>query len=195
MQTELDIVQVNIIALMHLTKLFVRDMVGRRRGRILNVASTAAFQAGPGLIPPDVVVPGTSLPLPTPLSGTVVLPPGNYYLNGPFDVNGDIIITGETHIYVDGDVKVNGNGFINSSLDPNLLSIEVIGNHDVQYNGNSEFYGSLVAPESDLKLNGTADLYGTIYARVLDMNGNLELHVDVSLIVGAPTGGHAALVD
>lgn len=47
LQTELDMVQVNIIALMHLTKLFVRDMVARRRGRILNVASTAAFQAGP----------------------------------------------------------------------------------------------------------------------------------------------------
>lgn len=47
LQTELDMVQVNIIALMHLTKLFVRDMVARRRGRIVNVASTAAFQAGP----------------------------------------------------------------------------------------------------------------------------------------------------
>ena len=40
-------VQVNIVALMHLTKLFVRDMVSRRRGHIVNVASTAAFQPGP----------------------------------------------------------------------------------------------------------------------------------------------------
>ena len=47
LQTELEMVQVNIVALMHLTKLFVRDMVTRRRGRIVNVASTAAFQAGP----------------------------------------------------------------------------------------------------------------------------------------------------
>jgi short-subunit dehydrogenase len=47
LETELDMVQVNIIALLHLTKLFVRDMVARRRGRIVNVASTAAFQAGP----------------------------------------------------------------------------------------------------------------------------------------------------
>ena len=45
--TELEMVQVNIVALMHLTKLFVRDMVSRRRGRIINVASTAAFQPGP----------------------------------------------------------------------------------------------------------------------------------------------------
>jgi short-subunit dehydrogenase len=47
LSTELEMIQVNIIALMHLTKLFVNDMVKRRHGRIVNVASTAAFQAGP----------------------------------------------------------------------------------------------------------------------------------------------------
>ena len=47
LKTELDMIQVNIAALVHLTKLFLRDMVGRKRGRILNVASTAAFQPGP----------------------------------------------------------------------------------------------------------------------------------------------------
>jgi short-subunit dehydrogenase len=47
LQTELEMIQVNITALVHLTKLFVRDMVARKRGRILNVASTAGFQAGP----------------------------------------------------------------------------------------------------------------------------------------------------
>jgi len=37
----------NILALTHLTKLFVKDMVIRKKGKILNVASTAAFQPGP----------------------------------------------------------------------------------------------------------------------------------------------------
>jgi short-subunit dehydrogenase len=45
--TELEMIQVNITALVQLTKLFVRDMVARKRGRILNVASTAGFQPGP----------------------------------------------------------------------------------------------------------------------------------------------------
>ena len=40
-------VQLNIAALTELTKLFLDPMVQRRSGRILNVASTAAFQAGP----------------------------------------------------------------------------------------------------------------------------------------------------
>lgn len=47
MQTELALIQVNITALTHLTKLAVRDMVPRRCGRILNIASTAAFEPGP----------------------------------------------------------------------------------------------------------------------------------------------------
>ena len=40
-------VQVNIVALTRLTRLFLPGMVQRNEGRIMNVASTAAFQAGP----------------------------------------------------------------------------------------------------------------------------------------------------
>ena len=40
-------IQLNITALTYLTKLFLAPMVQRRSGKILNVASTAGFQAGP----------------------------------------------------------------------------------------------------------------------------------------------------
>ena len=43
----LQMVQVNCTAVLHLTRLFVPDMVTRRGGDILIVASTAAFQAVP----------------------------------------------------------------------------------------------------------------------------------------------------
>ncbi len=46
-QAESRLIQVNISALAHLTKLFARDMVQRGSGRILNVGSTAAFVPGP----------------------------------------------------------------------------------------------------------------------------------------------------
>jgi hypothetical protein len=46
-QKELDLLQVNVVALTHLTKLFLPPMLARRDGKILNVASTAAFQPGP----------------------------------------------------------------------------------------------------------------------------------------------------
>jgi uncharacterized protein len=41
------LMQVNAIALAHLTRLFLPGMLARRSGRILNVASTAAFVPGP----------------------------------------------------------------------------------------------------------------------------------------------------
>ena len=50
-ETDLDrqlaVIQVNIVALTALTGRFLPGMVARGRGRIVNVASTAAFQPGP----------------------------------------------------------------------------------------------------------------------------------------------------
>jgi hypothetical protein len=46
-QKQLDMVNVNITSLTWLTKLFLPGMVNRKFGRILNLASTAAFQPGP----------------------------------------------------------------------------------------------------------------------------------------------------
>jgi len=42
-----DMVQVNVDALTQLTRLFLPSMIERKSGKILNVASTAAFQPGP----------------------------------------------------------------------------------------------------------------------------------------------------
>lgn len=40
-------IQLNVTTLTHLTRLYLPEMLTRKEGRILNVASTAAFQAGP----------------------------------------------------------------------------------------------------------------------------------------------------
>jgi short-subunit dehydrogenase len=45
--TELEMLQVNVVALTALTKLFLKPMVARRDGRILNLGSTAGFVPGP----------------------------------------------------------------------------------------------------------------------------------------------------
>lgn len=47
LDTEIDMIDVNITAVHILTKLFLRDFNARGRGYILNVASTAAFLPGP----------------------------------------------------------------------------------------------------------------------------------------------------
>jgi uncharacterized protein len=46
---QLEMLQVNLTALTHLTRLFLPGMLARRRGGVLNVASTASFQPGPGM--------------------------------------------------------------------------------------------------------------------------------------------------
>ena len=46
-KTSLDMVEVNIAALTALTRLALPGMIARKRGRIMNVASTAGFQPGP----------------------------------------------------------------------------------------------------------------------------------------------------
>jgi short-subunit dehydrogenase len=46
-RAELDLIQVNVTALVYLTKLLLPGMLARRRGWVLNVASTAAFLPGP----------------------------------------------------------------------------------------------------------------------------------------------------
>src|SRR5689334_13450835 len=46
-QSQIEMIQVNITSLVDLTHLLLPGMLARRSGRILNVASTAAFQPGP----------------------------------------------------------------------------------------------------------------------------------------------------
>jgi len=44
---ELQMINLNITTLTQFTKLYLRDMVKRGKGKIMNLASTAAFQSGP----------------------------------------------------------------------------------------------------------------------------------------------------
>lgn len=46
-ETERKMLQLNIGALTHLTKLFLPEMLARGEGKILNISSTAAFKPGP----------------------------------------------------------------------------------------------------------------------------------------------------
>jgi short-subunit dehydrogenase len=49
LETELDIIQLNVSSLVHLTKLYLRDMLEQGGGRILQLASIAAYQPTPFL--------------------------------------------------------------------------------------------------------------------------------------------------
>jgi short-subunit dehydrogenase len=42
-------IDLNMKSLTHMTKLFLPGMIEQKYGRIMNLASTAAFQPGPGM--------------------------------------------------------------------------------------------------------------------------------------------------
>ena len=46
---ELQMINLNVSTLTQFTKLYLKDMVNRKSGKIMNLASTAAFQSGPGM--------------------------------------------------------------------------------------------------------------------------------------------------
>ena len=47
LQRQLNMIQVNVAAVTHLTRIFLPAMIRRNRGGVMNIASTAACQAGP----------------------------------------------------------------------------------------------------------------------------------------------------
>jgi uncharacterized protein len=47
LKKELSMIELNVISLVYLTKLFLKDMVAQNNGKILNIASTAGFQPIP----------------------------------------------------------------------------------------------------------------------------------------------------
>ena len=47
LERELEMIELNVAALTHIAKLVLPGMLARRRGRIINVSSLAAFQPGP----------------------------------------------------------------------------------------------------------------------------------------------------
>ena len=49
LEWQLEMVQVNVNALMALSHMALQGMIARGKGRILNIASTAGFQPGPGM--------------------------------------------------------------------------------------------------------------------------------------------------
>ena len=47
LENQLRMIQLNVTSLAHLTHLFLPQMIARKRGRIVNIASIAAYQPGP----------------------------------------------------------------------------------------------------------------------------------------------------
>lgn len=118
-------------------------------------------------------------------SESLTLAPGTYFFDDiQMTGTSSLTITGPTTIYLDDDLEMGGSTVLNTSQNTADLIIICDGDSDgskIKINGNVEFYGSILAPESEIELKGNADFYGVIIGRTLDFGGSFAFHLDESL--------------
>jgi hypothetical protein len=145
---------------------------------------------------PDKNFPGgaASWPYPTDIGSTtsVDVAPGTYKITASdlkINAQAQFVVSGPTEIYVNGDVAINGQGFVNTTGNPANLKIFVVGDHDVRVNGGADFYGLIYAPLSDVDVLGNADFYGAIISSDVDFSGTGDIYMDTSLMQDEIKGG------
>jgi len=118
------------------------------------------------------------------------------YVAGDVRVN-DLDITGQGEIriasgvsatfYVNGDMKVAGNGMVNLNSDPSALIIYgTPSTSNIQIMGNAAFCGLVYAPEAHVKIKGaqapeSAVLYGAVVANSIEIGPHGKIHYDEAL--------------
>lgn len=88
-------------------------------------------------------------------------------------------------IYTDADVKLGGNGLVNSGQPKNFqlygTSTSAIP-QDFQISGNGDFRGLVYAPNGSVKLNGNGNVSGSVVGKDITLTGNAAFHYDESLV-------------
>jgi hypothetical protein len=88
-------------------------------------------------------------------------------------------------IYTEGNLRIAGNGFVNSNAQPISCTIygtnQTYGGQDFQIAGNGAIKTSVYAPNSDVRLVGNGDIMGSVVARDITLTGNAAFHYDESL--------------
>jgi choice-of-anchor A domain-containing protein len=123
-------------------------------------------------------------------SESLTLNEGVYYMTD-LDILGSATIncTGKVVIYLDcstdtgsPDIRINGNGIVNSSLIPSNLVLYCRDDvTNIAISGNGSFYGAIYAPQANIVLNSGA-VYGAIVGKTVTMNGaTSSVHYDEAL--------------
>lgn len=88
-------------------------------------------------------------------------------------------------LWVSGDVKLGGNGLINSNVQP--IAVQLYGTNttvvgqDLQIAGNGRLACVVYAPNGHVSINGNGDVLGAVIARSIRLTGNAAFHYDESL--------------
>ncbi|MBI3307660.1 MAG: hypothetical protein HYZ84_07640 [Candidatus Omnitrophica bacterium] len=130
------------------------------------------------------------------LSGnsTYLLPEGIHRVSSlSITGNAQIQALGPVEIYVDGTVKIAGNGFATQDNLPPNLRIYVTGTGSVSFSGNANFHGALYAPKSQVSNTGNGDIHGAVIAKDYHQSGNGKVHFDEALKNGGASASGVTL--
>jgi hypothetical protein len=88
-------------------------------------------------------------------------------------------------VYVEGNVKLAGNGIGNANARPLSFLLwgtaQNPGGQDIQIAGNGALKAAVYAPNADVKINGNGDVMGSVVAGRITLVGNAAFHYDESL--------------
>jgi len=102
--------------------------------------------------------------------------------------NASIIIPAGSSLtlYVEGDMKIAGNGLANANVQPASCMIWGTGaagaGQSIQIAGNGSLQAAVYAPNADVTINGNGDVMGAVVGQTITFNGNANFHYDESLV-------------
>lgn len=97
---------------------------------------------------------------------------------------GSVVITGGATVtfYVEQEIKIGGNGFVNESEIASQLRIYGGANcTTVEVGGTPDFYGVIYAPKASIVCNGTNDIYGSLVGEEVTVKGTPNIFWDAAL--------------
>jgi len=101
---------------------------------------------------------------------------------------------GPVEIYVEDDFVMDSNTIIGSTTsDPSDLQLYLESNNivnpnlnvilaDIAFNSNSEFYGTIYAPNAHIDIDSNFQLFGSVVARSVHLDSNSRIHFDENLL-------------
>jgi len=107
------------------------------------------------------------------------------YVEGPTSVSGQakIIIApgGSLELYAGRAVDLAGGGVMNNGYAKDFSIIGLNTCTSIKYAGNSEFTGTIYAPDADVTMIGTFDAYGAFVGKSFLIGGTVDIHYDEAL--------------
>jgi hypothetical protein len=129
--------------------------------------------------------------------------PVNLYLAAGISLSGQSFIYiapySSLTVYVAGSASISGKGLVNGTLNAtNFTYIGLPGNTSISYSGNSDFVGTIYAPEADFSMSGggnqLVNLVGAVVANSASISGHYSFAYDEALGGGLFGGGAAYFV-